>query len=68
VKIKTLERRQCGGQRSSGGLGCCLHGWWRLYLVGNARAGDFSANSITVISITQVFAGRRRCRAVRDVL
>jgi hypothetical protein len=44
VKIKTLERRQSSGQRGTGGLGCFLHGWWRLYLVGNAWVGDFSAN------------------------
>jgi hypothetical protein len=44
VKIETLERRQSGGQRSTGGLGWVLHGWWRLYFVGHARAGDFTAN------------------------
>ncbi len=33
VQIELLERRQSCGQRSAGGLGVILHGWWRLYFV-----------------------------------
>jgi hypothetical protein len=33
VKVETLERKQSGGQRSTCGLRCIRHGWWRLYLV-----------------------------------
>jgi hypothetical protein len=33
VQIELFDRRQSRGQRSAGGLGVILHGWWRLYLV-----------------------------------
>jgi hypothetical protein len=33
AQIEFLERRQRRGQRSAGGLGVILHGWWRLYFV-----------------------------------
>ena len=33
VQIEFVERRQSRWQRSAGGLGGILHGWWRLYFV-----------------------------------
>jgi hypothetical protein len=41
VQIETLERRQSGGQRGTGGWRCVLHGWWRLYFVRDGRLEDF---------------------------
>ena len=41
VEIESLERRQSGGQRSSGMKRSSLHGWWRLYFVWHARPEYF---------------------------
>jgi hypothetical protein len=41
MEIESLERRQSGGQRSSGMKRSSLHGWWRLYFVWHARPEYF---------------------------